>query len=94
MQTFTKISYAPATLRKMVPSLFTTHSRHLTNLKKKPFENIVGKGEISRNHHFSLLLQCFLFFPKQSSISESHLFCCLQSLSNGWSKIFLFGKEP
>ena len=29
-------------------------------LKKKPFENIVGKGENAGNQHFLLSRQCFL----------------------------------
>ena len=50
------------------------------SLKKKPFENIVGKGENAGNQHFLLFLQCFLLFPKQISIFQSHLFCRLQML--------------
>ena len=37
-------------------------------LRKKPFENIVGKGENAGNQHFLLFPQCFLSFPKQISI--------------------------
>ena len=36
--------------------LFTTQSQLLTTLYKKPFENIMGKGE---NLHFLLFPQCF-----------------------------------
>ena len=42
--------------------LFTTQSRLLTNLRKKPFENIVEKGENAGNQHFLLFPQCFLPF--------------------------------
>ena len=40
-----------------------THSdtmTQLTPLGNKPFENIVGKGEIARNDQFLLFPQCFL----------------------------------
>ena len=52
----------------------------LTTLKKKSFENTVGKGENVGNQHFLLFPQCFLPFPKQISIFLSHLFCHLQEL--------------
>ena len=50
-------------------------------LKKKPFKNIVGKGVNAGNQHFLLFPQCFLPFPKQISIFQSHSFCHLQMLS-------------
>ena len=37
-------------------------------LKKKPFENIVGKGENAGNQHFLLFPQCFLTNPKRISV--------------------------
>ena len=43
-------------------------------LKKKPFENSVGKGENAGNQHFLLFPGYFLSFPKQISIFLSHLF--------------------
>ena len=43
-----------------VYQLFTTPSRLLTTLRKKSFENIVGKGENAGNQHFLLFPQCFL----------------------------------
>ena len=48
--------------------------------KKKPFENIVGKGENTGNQHFLLFPQCLLPFPKQISIFGLYLFCCLHML--------------
>ena len=42
--------------------LFTTQFQHLTTLYRKPFENIVGKGENAGNQHFLLFSQCFLPF--------------------------------
>ena len=56
--------------------LFSTQSRLLTTLRKKPFKNIVGKGENAGNQHFHLFPQCFLPFPKQMlSIWTSLRFC-------------------
>ena len=53
----------------------------LTTLRKKPLENIVGKGENAGNQHlFSPFPQCFFTFPTGISTSESHLFCRLQIL--------------
>ena len=59
---------------------FTTYSTLLMTLRKKPFENIVGKGGNAGNQHFLPFPQHFLLFQDQYKISESHLFCCLQSL--------------
>ena len=53
----------------------------LSPLYKKRFENIVENGENDSNQHFLLFPQCFLPFPKQISIFQSHLFCCLHVLS-------------
>ena len=52
--------------------------------ERKKFEknqNIVGKEENAGNQHFLYFPQCFLLFPKKSSVFESHLFCRLQGLS-------------
>ena len=43
--------------------LFITQSQLLTTLKKKSFENILGKEENVGNHHFLLFQQCFLLIP-------------------------------
>ena len=40
--------------------------------KKKPFENIVGKGENTGNQRFRLFPQCFLSFPQKISVFLSH----------------------
>ena len=61
--------------------LFPKQSRLLTTLRKKPFKNIVGKGENAGNQHFLLFPACFLPFPNQFSIFQSHIFCRLQMLS-------------
>ena len=39
--------------------LSTTQSRLLKTLKRKPFENILRKGENAGNQHFLLFAQCF-----------------------------------
>ena len=62
--------------------LFTTQSRLLTNLGKKHFENIVGKGENGDNQHLVLFPQCFLPNQQHKSSLELHLKCRLQMLSN------------
>ena len=41
-------------------------------LKKKAYENMVGKGENTGNQHFLLFPQCFLLFPKPISSFELH----------------------
>ena len=64
-------------------SFFTTQSRLLTTLCKKPFENFVGKGENAGNQHFLLFPQCFLPFPKQISILQLHLFVICKCLQFG-----------
>ena len=38
----------------IMPQPFTTQSRLLTTLTKRPFENITGKGENAGNQHFLL----------------------------------------
>ena len=64
-----------------VPYLFTTQSKLLLTLRKKPYENIVGKGENAGNQHFLFFPQCFLPIPKRISVFKLHLFCRLQMLS-------------
>ena len=44
---------------------FTTQFRLLMALKKKAFENIVGKGENADNQHFLLFPQCFLRYQTE-----------------------------
>ena len=54
---------------------FTTQSQLLTNLSRKPFENIVVEDQ-----HFLLFPQCFLSLPKKISILQSQKFCYLKML--------------
>ena len=52
-----------------------------TTLRKRPLENIVGKGGNAGYQHFLLFLQCFRLFLNQISIFDLHnFFCCLQML--------------
>ena len=37
-------------------------------LGKKPFENIVGKGENAGNQHFLIFPQCFLSLKKKKNL--------------------------
>ena len=67
-------------------SLCTTQSRFLSIQGKNPFENIAGKGENAGHQHFLLFPQCFLPFPIQITIFQSHLFCRLQVLSS-WTSL-------
>ena len=47
----------------------------------KPFENTVGKGEITRNEQFLLFPQCFLPVWITFFYLDQIRNCCLQSLS-------------
>ena len=53
--------------KKNLNYLFTTQSRLLTTLRKKPLENIVGKGENAGIQHFHISPQCFLPHHRQKS---------------------------
>ena len=55
---------------------------------KKPFDNIVGKGENAGNQNFLLSQHCFLPFLMQILIFYPPLVCRLQIC-----EILLFGKE-
>ena len=45
-----------------------------STLKKKPFENNVGKGENAGNQHSLLFPQCFLPIPKTTFVFKLHFF--------------------
>ena len=67
-------------------------SRLLTTLRRKAFENILGKGESAGNQHFLLFPQCFLPFPKQSFlVTFDLLFANAFNLDK--SKFLSFGNE-
>ena len=61
--------------------------------RKKPFENIVGKGENAGDQHFLPFPQCFLPYHRQKSSFEPHLFSSANAFNLVMSKILLFGKE-
>ena len=64
-------------------------------LKKKPLENIVGKGENAGNQHFLLFPQCFPSIHPQKNFCFSVTF--ILSSANAFnldqSKNLSFGKE-
>ena len=65
-----------------------------TTFKKRPSENIVGKGENTDNQHFFLYPQYFLPSLEEISSFQSHLFCRPQMLSVSTSiKFCRFGKS-
>ena len=84
-------------LRKTIGRAWDQNKRPLVLKSYAPptelFENIVGKGKNAGNQHFLLFPQCFLPVPRQHSIFQSHLSCCLQMLSI-WTcpNFFSFGK--
>ena len=53
-------------LNKNRRSLFNTQPTLLTIQKKKPFEDIVGKGENAGNLHFLLFSELFSTHPKEN----------------------------
>ena len=63
-------------------------------LWKKPFENILGKGENAGNQHFLLFPKCFLLYKRQISPFEKELTGHLQT-HGIWTSLTLlsFGKE-
>ena len=67
-------------------------SRLSTTMKKKPIENIEGKGENAGNQHFLLFPQCFL--NDQIEISASDLnFVNFKSIHFGPSILLSFGNR-
>ena len=78
--------------RDCVEKELTRNHDFKTTLNKKPFENIVGKGENAGNQHFLLFPQCFQTLPNQISNFHSHLFLGLQNAFNlDQSRILSFG---
>ena len=80
--------------RILIEELFTTQSWLLLTLSKKPFENIVGKGENDGNQHFLLFPTMF----SSQSVTQIIIWITFEMLSANafkldWYQIFLFGKE-
>ena len=73
------MSAAPTGQADLVDT-FTTQSRLLMTLKKKPFDNIVGKGENVGNQHFLLFPHCFLPIPIRISVVMLRCICLVQML--------------
>ena len=78
------ISFCVDPQRKHCSKIYSTlyHTiPSLNDLKKQPFENIVGKQENAGYQHFLLFPQCFLPFQRQTETFELNSFCPLQVLS-------------
>ena len=54
-------------------TLIINHYHTIQTFNDREKENIMGKGENAGYQHFLLFLQCFLPFPKQISVFQSHL---------------------
>ena len=65
----------------------------MTSKNKKPFENIVRKGENADNQHFLLFSQCFLLFPKKDICEVAFILSSANAFNLDLSKILSFGKE-
>ena len=61
--------------------IFTTQSRLLIILGKKPFENMWKNEKMLVDQRFLFFPQCFQPFAKQILEFQSHSFCRLQMLS-------------
>ena len=76
-----KFSFSHSVFKRLVQQTCKIQGLFGKGLRKKPFENNVGKGQNAGNQHFLLFQQCFQYFPSQISNILTHLFCCLQMLS-------------
>ena len=69
---------------------FTAQCQLLTTMRKKPFVNIVGKGENAGYQHFLLFLQCFLtYLRKISLLSHIEIVCKCFQFGNGQDFVVL-----
>ena len=79
------------------PSIFAkalTQSRLLTTLKKKPFENIEGKGENAGNQHFFPFPTVFSTLPRTNfHFSVTFILSSANAFNLDQSKNLLFGKK-
>ena len=57
--------------------MLSTQFRLLTILRKKPLENIVGKGENAGNQHFVLFQQCFNLIKGRNHLSYTYFVVCI-----------------
>ena len=67
-------------------NLFPHNDTPLTHLGKKPFENIVGKGEIACTSNFSFSPLCFLLYQRQKLSFLLHLSSAI-AFNLVWSKL-------
>ena len=71
-----------------------TQSRILTTLKKKSFENIVGKRENAGNQHFVLLPQCLQSFPETNlNFWSTFILSSAKAFNLNLPKILSYGKK-
>ena len=71
----------------------STQSRILTTLRKKAFENIVGKGENAGNQHFLLCPTMFsTLSEREIIISAIFIMLSANAFNVDKSKILSFGK--
>ena len=61
--------------------------------RKKPFDNVVGKGEDTVNQHFHLFPQCFLHYKNKFLFCVMFILSSANASSFDKSKILLLGKE-
>ena len=72
----------------------TMPSRLLTTLRKKPFENLVGKGENAGNYHFSPFPTMFSTLSKTNiNFSVTFILSSAKAFNLDQSEILSFGKE-
>ena len=89
----TFISSLPNALNLDLPKILLC-GKELTTLRKKAFENIMGKGENVGNNPFLLFPQYFLSFPKTNfSIWDTIILSSANAFSLAKSKILSCGKE-
>ena len=62
-----------------------------TTLEKKPFENIVGKGENAGNQHFLLFPQFSIHLKKNSCFQVTFILSSANAFSLVQSKILSYG---
>ena len=73
---------------------WVSHTISPLTLKKKPFENIMGKDENAGNQHFLLFPLCFSALPKTNfNFSVTFLLSSTNAFKFDQSKNTSFGKE-
>ena len=62
-------------------------------LRKRPLQNMVGKGENAGNQHFLFFTPCFLPIPKHFNFLIAFNLLSANAFNLEHFKILLFGKE-